>query len=272
MTYNTLKFAAACAFLLLLFPPAMAGQWPELELKRDIPATKAAGAQVAIAKDPVYQTGKRFLAYPLRPLIRMLGKRFAGDPQQAVLVFTAVDGYKVSMAYADALAEDGYLAYRDLDAAQGDWIAFEFGRERITPGPFYLVWSKPGIDKWRYPWPFQLQRIALQPVDVYYGRAAPLDQSASVGAGFAEFTRYCIRCHAVNGSGGQVGPELNSPGNVTGLYSDATLRELILDNPKYRPNSKMPVFSGLLNDRQVDGILAYLKSMAAHKITVDEND
>ena len=269
MKSNVFLFAALTHLLIYLSPSCAAERWPELELRSAIAAVKPASEAVSIVKDPVYQSGKRYQAYPLRLFISKLGKRYSGNLDQAVLVFIASDGYKVSMSYPDALEEDGYIAFRDLDAFPDDWADFEFGREKINPAPYYLVWRKPGIDKWRYPWPFQLARISLQPATVYYGQAAPIEKKASVTAGFAEFGRYCIRCHAVNGSGGTVGPELNSPQNVSELYSDNQLKKLILNNRNNRPNSKMPIFDTILTGRQIDNIMSYLKAMKMHKVGVD---
>ncbi|WP_305907785.1 cytochrome c [Methylomarinum sp. Ch1-1] len=249
-----------------------AAPWPEIQLQRDLTPSSLTSTTVEVPKDPVYQTAKHYRAYPLKGIIDELSADYAGDLQQAVLVFTAIDGYKVSMAYPDALEEQGYLAFRDLDANENDWIAFKFGKEKITPAPYYLVWSKADIDKWRYPWPFQLSRITLQPARIYFGKAAPVSTNDKISRGFAEFSRYCIRCHAVNGSGGSVGPELNAPQNVSERYADKQLTGLILNNPAYRPNSKMPVFAELLNDAQVNSILAYLKAMKSHKQAVNETD
>lgn len=272
MNIRFLFLTALSASIFCVFPPLQAGDWPEIHLSREMAVNEPAGETVSVVNDPVYRQGKRYRAYPLRPFVEKLAEQYRDSLDEAVIVFTAIDGYKVSMTYPDAMEEQGYLAFQDLDAKPGKWRPFKFGKDDLTPAPFYLIWSNPDIDKWRFPWPFQLDRIALQPATAYFGKAAPsIDASSQVGKGFSEFSRYCIRCHAMNGSGGKVGPELNSPSNVSERYSNGTLKGLILNNPDYRPNSKMPVFADILNEGQMGAILAYLQAMKGQKIPVDED-
>ncbi len=248
-----------------------AAEWPEIMLSSELADTAQTVKTITVPKDPVYRSQKKYRAYPLRPVIQDLAKHYNGDLMQAVLVLTAIDGYKVSMTYTDAVEEDGYLAFNDVSAAPKKWTPFKFGDTEMTPAPFYLVWTKPNIDKWRYPWPFQLNTISIQPAEVYFGKAAPNSQEKIVKQGFAVFSRYCIRCHAVNDSGGKVGPELNAPQNITDLYGTEILTKLILNAPLYRKNTKMPVFKEILTTSQVDSILAYLKAMKSPLPQPNEN-
>jgi len=73
----------------------------------------------------------------------------------------------------------------------------------------------------------------------------------------------CIGCHSVNGEGGFVGPDLTGVGSI---YSEEYLRESIV-NPnavvvKGYPPGIMPLIYGkVLSEREINALVAYLKSL-----------
>ena len=83
--------------------------------------------------------------------------------------------------------------------------------------------------------------------------------------GFVMFKNDCIRCHSINLQGGDVGPELNAPQNVTEYWRPEVLRDFIRDAPGFRFKSKMPSFSHLKSE-QLDHLIAYLTHMKTFKI------
>lgn len=236
--------------------------WPTIELAGiDLSTAK----RIQIEEDPVYKTAKEYEAIPLAQVVNRFPEadRAAKD---RLVVFTAKDGYSVSMALADAMSEQGFIAFRDSEAPSGQkWLTFKFGKETTTPAPFYLVWPKQGLDKWRYPWPFQLASISLQPASTYFGAAAPVNKTDDIRTGFNLFSTYCIRCHSVNLSGGQVGPELNVPKNITEYFIEAELAGFILNAQAYRSGTKMPSFEKVLDRQQAEAIVTYLKQMKNEK-------
>jgi len=217
--------------------------------------------KISITKDPIYKTKKQYLAYPLINIVKKLAKQSKKTLNNGILIFTAADGYKVSMSYQDALLKKGFIAFKDLSAINANWAKFKFGNEVITPAPYYLVWQNTDIDKWRYPSPFQLISISLESADNYYSKAAPGNNSTQAIAGFNLFSRYCIRCHSVNHTGGKLGPELNLPNNVTTLYSEDHLTKFIRDATKFNTSTKMPVFEGIISKKDTLSIQYYLKSL-----------
>ncbi|MGR9099521.1 MAG: c-type cytochrome [Gammaproteobacteria bacterium] len=249
--------------LLLSIPTAAAVDWPTIELINADKSLWPAETNLAVAEDEVYQQTKKYRGHLLSPLLETVPLPAGLQPHETLVVFTALDGYKVAMSYQDAFTETGLIAIRDLGAPSGKtWTAFEFGGQEITPGPYYLVWAKKGLEKWRYPWPFHLASITLQSPASYYGAAAPQNAGPAAARGFGLFSRHCIRCHSVNGAGGGVGPELNRPISVVAAYRDEELAELILNAPLKRPGTKMPAFDRVLRRAEALQIVDYLKHMS----------
>lgn len=259
---TSLKFFLFILSAIFISHSVSADEWPTIELAGiDLSTAK----RIQVEEDPVYKTAKDYEAIPLAQVL----SRFSETDRAAkdrVVVFVAKDGYSVSMALADAMSEHGYIAFRDIEAPSGKkWMTFKFGKETTTPAPFYLVWPKQGLDKWRYPWPFQLASISLQPASTYFGAAAPAKKTDDIRTGFNLFSTYCIRCHSVNLSGGQVGPELNIPKNITEYFIEAELVGFILNAPAYRSGTKMPSFEKILDRQQAEAIVTYLKQMKNEK-------
>ncbi len=239
---------------------------PEFDLVHADPAQLPKSRTVKVSHDPVYKSVKEYQAYPLADILKKIAVQDSMNADDLVIVFSAVDGYKVSMAYKDALSEEGFIAYKDNAATEPKkWMNFKFGKQMTTPSPFYLVWPKKGLDEWRYPWPFQLASISLQPANVYFGAAAPTGGDSKVNNGFNLFSRYCIRCHSVNLAGGEVGPELNIPKNITEYFKEGELAGFILNATAYRAGTKMPVFANLINNNDAQAIVSYLMHMKSQK-------
>ena len=245
---------------------ASAQNWPSMNLTEIDPARLKA-AQITVSQDPVYKSAKQYQGYALTEILKNLKIPKPYQPEDMVIVFTAKDGYRVAMAFNDAINEQGYIAFRDTAAAENKkWLEFKYGKQKTTPDPFYLVWPKQGLDKWRYPWPYQLTAISLEPASVYFGAAAPRHSDTEVRKGFNLFSTYCIRCHSVNLAGGQLGPELNVPKNITEYFIAGELSGFILNAPAYRAGTKMPVFAETLGADQVQSIVHYLQHMKTEKI------
>lgn len=79
--------------------------------------------------------------------------------------------------------------------------------------------------------------------------------------------RNCNTCHSVDGSAG-TGPTWQGnwgqarPGSTEGTVNEAYVRESILNPNSYLVSGfqpQMPAYQGLLSDRQVDGLISYIK-------------
>jgi mono/diheme cytochrome c family protein len=263
---NDHRLSISLVILLISFlRPVWATDWPTFNLLKTDPSQLPKPQAIKVSHDPIYNKAKDYEAYPLAGILNKIVVPDSLKTDELVIVFTATDGYTVAMAYSDAMTEQGFIAFRDNGAEGKKWLDFKFGKQTMTPAPYYLVWPKKGLDEWRYPWPFQLASLSIEPAKAYFGAAAPVNANAKVNNGFALFSRYCIRCHSVNLSGGKVGPELNIPKNITEYFKEQELPKFILNATAYRAGTKMPSFESTLTADDAEDIVSYLKQMKIEK-------
>lgn len=134
-------------------------------------------------------------------------------------------------------------------------------------GPFYPIFlpheALPTDQHWDSP--FCVSKVEFAKGVTDRSRAVPegLSDDEPSMRGSRLFEQYCAVCHAMNGVGGAVGPELNRPMSVVEYWNHEALRQLLKDPSKVRANSKMPPFH--LKDPMIDDLLAYLTWMAENK-------
>jgi len=228
--------------------------------------TAACGvSRVEIASDPYYAKRKTYLAIPLACALEQgFGKPIAAYRGENFFLH-ARDGYS-KPASGDRLAEPGgWLAF--ADAAQPGATGWEpIDRRQVDPGPFYLVWSGPKqADPHRDPWPYQLVAIEIAPFEARYPHTIPAGEPRDSPAwtGFAVFRSECVACHAINGEGGTIGPELNLPLSIVEYRPAEQLERFIRDPAQFRYTS-MPA-NPHLTQAQLDGLIAYFEAMRSRK-------
>ncbi len=267
---------AALAGLLLALAAAAQAAAPEPALRfrskgqpeRVVTATALRAAcveeTVAVA-DPYYEKTKRFLAWPLACVLEQGLGALAADLESEEVQLRALDGYTRATDGAVLGEAGGYLAFADADRAGGGFDPIDY--RQADPAPFYLIWKGPGErDVVRYPWPYQLAEIELVRVEDRFPRAVPpgAEPGSPARRGFDLFRRTCLQCHAINGDGGRIGPELNVPQSIVEYRPEAQLRAFVRDPRTFR-YTQMPA-NPQLSDADLDALLAYFRHMSAYKV------
>ncbi|WP_028694614.1 cytochrome c [Pseudomonas cremoricolorata] len=249
-----------CAAQLQLDAGTLSRQWSTAELL-DHP-------RAAVIEVPADVSYKRAMHYRAVPLAALLEGIASDDHLQAV----ALDGFAAEMPAAPLLQAGPAQAWLAVEDPERPWPPLAAGKP--SAGPFYLVWTDPQRSGIRpEQWPFQIASLRrLQPVEQRFPQMRPdpsLPADAPERLGFALFQQNCMACHRLNGGGdAQVGPDLNLPHNPTEYFATPWLRQLIRDPQALRqwPQGKMPGFGeGVLNEAELDALLAYLKHMAGRK-------
>ena len=194
--------------------------------------------------------------------------------EREAIVFSCRDGYEPTIPVQRVLTHAAFLAVSR--PGKSDFSLLEHRNGAIKPvelGPFYVIWSNLDDAQIRaedgYGWPYQVVRIDLVSFRSRFGEMVPAKAAPQKAwDGFHAFVIHCSRCHAINGHGGKVGPELNYPANPTEYMKEEWLRKWIADPTSMRTAPTMPPLNPMLPDRSrvIDDIVAYLEAIASHKI------
>jgi len=231
-----------------------------------LPELRAACHEARIElDDPYHARRKTYLACPLAEVLAAGFGDSLADAAAADFFLRARDGYTKPAVGARLLEPGGYLAFEDLSNPAGaGWEPID--RRGADPAPFYLVWAGPGQqDVHRYPWPYQLAVIERAPFEREFPHTLPRGEpdGSAAWTGFAVFRAECVACHAVNGEGGRVGPELNVPRSIVEYRPAEQIKAFVRDPQSFRYTS-MPAHPHLA-DAHLDGLIAYFTAMSARK-------
>jgi cytochrome c2 len=212
--------------------------------------------------DPVYKKKKSYDGFLLIDLLNLAG--FNEKSTHDELIFTAQDGYSPNASFHLLQQHRAVLTFREHGKQGYEKIAQ--GKSMISPAPFYVVWEdSEKLDK-EVPWPYQLVKIEVVNFRQKYAKLFPTNAASDsvVMKGFLTFKNQCIRCHSINLQGGDLGPELNVPLNITEYWPKDTLKRFIHDASSFRYKSKMPPFRHL-QDHEINQILQYFEYMKDFK-------
>ncbi len=218
---------------------------------------------------------KAEVSYKAFPLVEILKTVYESKWLETdEIMFTCADGYQPSISLQAILNQKPYLAF-----ARSDGKDFSFQHEKkgkVPLGPYYVVWpeqaEKNNHDIDEANWAYQVVTIDIVSFEKKYPNIVPLAkdlENKKVAEGFKLFRTHCLKCHKINSQGGDMGPELNIPYNVTEYFDHKVLTKWIENPESVRAKSKMPNFTKLneSDKHAIKNIIAYLKAMKNKKIT-----
>jgi len=227
--------------------------------------------EITVVKDPAYKTAMHYQAVPLSALLAK-NSILPGQVIQAA----AADGFTVTLPLDLVLRKPGSkgaVPYVAIEPPAQPWP--EIQGQKISAGPFYVVWLRPEADDIRTEqWPYGIVTIKATDSPIKRWPALAIDSklppTSPIRAGQDLFVSNCLVCHTLNGAGdSEVGPDLNLPKNPTEYFKPGILHAYIRDPGSIRhwKTMWMKGFSkDTLSDREIDQIIAYLAYMAGHKI------
>ena len=237
-----------------------------LEALRD-----ACGTSDVSVDDPYHERRMRYRASPLRCVLDQgfADRGGAASLAEAGLLLRALDGYTRPVSGRTLLEPGGYVAFGEtdrLDRSDGDRPFSPIDRRQVDPAPFYLVWTGPSQgDPHDTPWPYQLARIEVAPFSEAFPATVPtgLPEIDPGWRGYALFQEACASCHAINGQGGRVGPDLNVPRSIVEYRPLEQIKAYVQDPASFRYTS-MPPHPGL-SPGDLDALIAYFFAMSERK-------
>jgi len=213
----------------------------------------------SIPYDNEVKKPKEYIGVRTDTVFTDLIKRYHIDTSDYEVTFICKDGYAPTVSLSQLLEADGYIAIRDAHSTK-EWE--DELVERFSPA--YLVWDITIKDQ-KHAFPYGVTKIKFVKKKEVYSHATPQTENASVQSGFTIFKQNCIKCHSINRDGGELGPELNYPKNITEYWKPEQLKLFIKNPASFRSNSKMPSLTAI-TDQEIDRIVEYLKFMVNQKI------
>lgn len=223
---------------------------PDVEIVEGTQRTVLAGAalqaqaRLIVVTEPVAGQPMLMVAAPLAAVL-------PARPGTST-VLQCLDGYRVELTAEQHAADGAWLAW----AAWGrpSFQALDSKGKNTDLGPYYLVWTDGRKDR---PWPYQVHLMERLSRPAYGPITPTPGADPTVAQGFGWYESHCAKCHRIAGLGGDLGPELGCPVNVTRYWDRAWLARWLANPAEIRRDARMPP-SGLTAP-QIEAVIRYLE-------------
>ncbi|QOS97332.1 cytochrome c oxidase subunit II [Brevibacterium sp. JNUCC-42] len=174
-----------------------------------------------------------------------------------------------------------YLSLEAADVIHSFWVPALGGKKDTNPGMTNHMWLESTVEGTfqgrcaelcgpsHALMDFKVKAVSQEEFDKWVvkmtkGENAPAENKAVATQGDEIFKQSCVSCHAVDGNGGKIGPDLTNFGNrqtVAGVLPNDKkhVAEWLKDPESVKPGNLMPNLK--LQDDQVDALVEYLSSL-----------
>ncbi len=161
-------------------------------------------------------------------------RRVLGPLDRAAILLSCSDGYRSIVKVEDLRAERPLLAF----GVAGEEAFTTKGAKAL--GPWYLAWREDaGVSPSAFA--YKIEGVEWVPP-----RPAYLEDGHP---GAKAFENWCSSCHAMDGWGGRIGPELQAPRPIASWVDARWLKKWVLAPQSMRAGTSMPGLPQDLPDR-----------------------
>ncbi len=241
--------AAVLGLALLGASPLRAADMPAVD---DLEVQMGAPAGTVTVYEPHLSVGDEHVAvdYVGYPAVDVMMHLFGEDwaSQAETVEFRALDGYVLRVAAERFLTVDAFFVF-----ALGDGSPFTVdnllqNQTDVPLGPYYLVWDNIGnpalIEEGPGTWIYQIAEANLVTISDAALLPEGLDARFHEGAALAK--EHCLRCHLVNGYGGE--KHEGNLAEITKDYEEAEFVSVVLAPLSVFEETTMPALSDRLSE------------------------
>ena len=245
----------AVGLALLALSPLRAAEMPSVD---DLQTQMGAPAETVTVYELHLSVGDEHVAvdYIGYPAVDVLARLFGADwaSQAETVELRALDGYVLRVAADRFLTEDAFFVFGRGDGSPFTVDNLRQNQTGVPLGPYYQVWDNIGnpalIEEGAGTWIYQIVEANLVTLSDAALLPEGLDASFHEGAVLAK--AHCLRCHMVNGYGGE-----KDEGNLAKIakdYEEAVFVSVVLAPRSVFEKTTMPALSDRLAEDERERI------------------